>query len=52
MQKRIFFAGLYRGENGPAEVNKNIVSYLPNDVFEKQKSVFDTHRMFMENMQV
>ena len=32
MQKRIFFAGLYRGENGPAEVNKNIVSYLPNDV--------------------
>lgn len=32
MSKRIFFAGQYRGENGPAEVNKNIVAFLPNYV--------------------
>lgn len=32
MNKRIFFAGQYWGENGPAEVNKNIVANLPNDV--------------------
>lgn len=32
MNKRIFFAGQHWGENGPAEVNKNIVANLPNDV--------------------
>lgn len=32
MSKCIFFAGQYRGENGPAEVNKNIVAFLPNYV--------------------
>lgn len=32
MGKRIFFSGQYRGENGPAEVNKNIVAYLPRNI--------------------
>lgn len=32
MNKRIFFAGQHWGENGPSEVNKNIVANLPNDV--------------------
>ena len=32
MGRRIFFSGQYHGENGPAEVNKNIVAFLPNNV--------------------
>lgn len=32
MNKRIFFAGQHWGENGPSEVNKNIVANLPNNV--------------------
>lgn len=32
MRKRIFFSGQYRGENGPANVNKNIVAFLPGNI--------------------
>lgn len=32
MNKRIFFAGQHWRENGPSEVNKNIVANLPYDV--------------------